>query len=87
MEVKVLEKTKDLLKLEIVGETHTLCNLLREELWNQDVDIAAYHIEHPLVSNPVLVVSSKDPKKSLEKAIDSLKKTFSKLRKEAEKLK
>ena len=87
MEVKVFEKTKDLLKLEIVGETHTLCNLLREELWNQNVDIAAYHIEHPLVSNPVLVVSSPNPKKSLEKAIDILKKTFSKLRKEAEKLK
>ena len=77
MKIEVIEKEKNKLKLEIIGEDHTFCNALRKELWNdKDVRVAGYNIEHPLVSNPVLTLETekKDPKKVLEAAIKRLKK-------------
>jgi len=76
MEINVLEKEKNKLKIEIIGESHTFCNSLRKELWNdKDVKIAGYNIEHPLVANPVLSLETdkKDAKKVLEATIKRLK--------------
>ena len=76
MEIKVIEKKKNKLKLEIIGEDHTFCNSIRKELWNdKDVKVAGYNIEHPLVSNPVLTLETdkKDPRKVLEATIKRLK--------------
>ena len=78
MEIKVLEQSKDTLKIELIGEDHTLSNALTNELWNNPhVKIAGYNIEHSLVSNPVLIIEtggSENPKKALQGAIDSLRK-------------
>ncbi len=75
MEINVLEKEKNLLKLELKEEGHTLCNALRKELWNdKSVKIAGYNIDHPLIGKPVLVVQSDNPKKSLQEAVKRLKK-------------
>lgn len=76
MEIKILKKEKTELKIEIVGETHTFCNSLRQELWNdKDVQLAGYNIDHPLTSHPVIIIKTekKDPKKVLEAAIKRLK--------------
>ncbi len=76
MKINVLEKEKNKIRIEIIGETHTFCNVLRKELWNDDdVKVAGYNIEHPLVSNPVLTLETdkKDPKKVLESAIKRLR--------------
>jgi len=75
MEVKFLEDTKEKLKIEIMGEGHTLCNPLVKELWNdKNVEIAGYNIDHSLVSNPILIVQSNNAKISLKKAIEGLSK-------------
>ena len=76
MDVKVLEETKERIKAEIVGEDHTLCNALREELWSdKTVKVAGYHMEHPLLGNPVILVESeKDAKKALFDAVERLRK-------------
>jgi DNA-directed RNA polymerase subunit L len=78
MELKVLEESKGTLRVEIIGEDHTLANALRKELWSDShVQIAGYDIEHPLVGNPVLVVETdgkEDPKKALVAAAERLKK-------------
>jgi DNA-directed RNA polymerase subunit L len=78
MEVKILESSKDSIKIELIGEDHTFANALRKELWNNSgVKLAGYNVEHPLVSNPVLVVDSdgkQDPKKILLKAVEDLRK-------------
>lgn len=90
MEIKVLEQEKNKLKIEIIGETHTLCNAIRNELWeNKSVEIAGYHLEHPMVSSPVLVIETEkeDPKKILLSATSSFKKKISELRKQVDKLK
>ncbi len=90
MEIKVLEKSKNFLKLEIVGEDHTFVNALRKELWNdKDVKISGYELSHSLVSKPVLVVetSSKNPKTALNEAVKRLKDSNDEMREKFKKLK
>jgi len=81
MEISVLNEDKGKIEFEIVGEDHTLLNSLRNELWNQDVDVAAYNIEHPLISNPTLLVQGNgDLRKKIVAASDSLKKIFKEIK-------
>ena len=75
MDIKILEETKERLKIEIIGEDHTLSNILRKELWNdKSVKVAGYRIEHPMVGSPILLVESdKDAKKALFDAVNRLR--------------
>ncbi len=77
MEINILEDKSKKLVFELKGEDHTLCNALREELWNDEsVSVAAYTISHPLVGIPKFIIETKDkePKKALKDAISRLKK-------------
>jgi DNA-directed RNA polymerase subunit L len=76
MEINYLEEGQNKIKVEIKGEGHTLCNPLVKELWqDKSVEVAGYHIDHSLVSNPILIVeSSSDAKTALKKAIDRVSK-------------
>ncbi len=76
MELKVLEHSKNKLKIEMKGEDHTFCNALKEELWNdKDVKAAGYFIENPIMTQPVFIIeSSGEPKKALAEAIERLQK-------------
>jgi DNA-directed RNA polymerase subunit L len=77
MKIKVIEQTKNRLKFELEGKTHTLCNALSSELWNDnDIAVAGYTLEHPLIASSVLIVETNkgDPNKALLKAMDRLKK-------------
>ena len=81
MEIKILEESKGKLEIEITGEDNTLCNALRDELWNHDVDSAAYNIEHPLISNPTMLVEgSGDLRKKFVGSSDSLRKLFKEIK-------
>ena len=60
MKIEVLEDEKDTLKIEI-HDNQTLVNLINENLWQQKVDMAAYRIDHPYLSKPVLIVKAKNP--------------------------
>lgn len=65
MKLKKIEKSKDKIKVEVEEETHTLLNLLRENAWKAGADQASYVIEHPYLSDPVLIVRSKNPQKTI----------------------
>lgn len=65
MELRAVEKKKEKLKVEVIGETHTLLNLLRENAWKDKADQASYMIEHPYLAKPKIIVRAKDPKKVL----------------------
>ena len=87
MEINVVEEDKGKLEFEIIGEDHTFCNAIRNELWNNDVDFAAYNIEHPLISNSTLMVQgSGDLRKKMVNASDSLKKLFKELKEDFDKV-
>ena len=89
MEIKVLEKKKTRLVFELKGADHTLCNAVKDELWNDPkVEAAGYNIDHPLTGVPKFVVetaSGTDPKDALDAAIKRLKKLNDKFATDAKK--
>ena len=63
MELKVAG-AKNKIEVDLIGEDHTFCNLLRENLQKDpDVVYAAYNISHPYVAEPKLTVETKGKKK------------------------
>jgi len=90
MEIKVLEEKKNKLVVSIKGETHTLCNALVKELWNdKHVKAAGYRIDHPLAGVPNLMVETDgaDPKKAINSAADRLAKSADEFKKAAKSVK
>lgn len=90
MEIKVLEEKKNRLVVSIEGETHTLCNALVKELWNdKHVKAAGYRIDHPLAGVPDLMVETDgaDPRKTVNSAVDRLSKASDDLKKAAKSVK
>ena len=78
MEINVIEKSKNRILFEIIGEGHSLANAMRHELYSdKDVINAGYVIEHPDLGIPKFLIETKTGKDSLnalQKAIKRLKK-------------
>ena len=89
MHVTILKEEKDILELQFNEETHTFCNLLRKELWeNADLEAASYNLKHPLIATPHFIVKMKTgkPRKAVQEALNSLKKQSKELRTQLNKL-
>jgi DNA-directed RNA polymerase subunit L len=88
MKINVLKKQDNELKIEIVGATHGLCNLLQKRLLeDKTVDFAGYDVAHPLASNPTIYVrmhSSAKPEDALIKAIKKVREANDAFSKELE---
>ena len=89
MRINLLEKSKNELRIELVGEGHTFCNALQEELLKDEtLDFAGYSISHPLIAQPILYLRTKgrrkpetvltESSKSLLKNLSSLQSAFKK---------
>ena len=75
MFIHVIKETENELKIEIEGEGHTFCNALQKVLLEDDkIDFAGYDIPHPLVSNPVVYVRTKENRKPETAIRDAVKK-------------
>jgi len=81
VELKVLKRTEQELRLEVVGESHTLLNLLQKELVKDPaVEIGGYDVIHPL-ERPIRSVlyvrttGAKRPEEALLEAIERARKT------------
>jgi len=76
LNLKILQGTKNELKIEIQGEGHTFCNLLQQALLqDKGVEMAGYDVPHPLIPNAILYVRTKretSPKKALERALSKV---------------
>lgn len=76
MEVKVLAKSKNELRLKIVGEDHTFCNLLQNVLLeDKNVELAGYDQPHPLIRSSIIYVRTKrevSPEKTLLNALENV---------------
>ena len=75
MELKLLEKKKDLIKIEIDNADETLIYpLIHELLQDKNVKDARYSTGHPQLDKPVLTIAVKDgkPQAALKKAAKSL---------------
>jgi len=75
MNLKILNKTDNELEMEIAGETHTLLNLLKTILLEDDaVEIATYDIKYLGISEPVMYVrtSDRDPVQVVRNALHTM---------------
>ena len=72
MKMETVNKGKDMLEVEVKGETHTLLNLLRENAWRVGAEQASYFVDHPYLSEPHLTIYAKNPKKVLLDATELL---------------
>ncbi len=76
MEVKVISKTKNELRFEIIGEDHTFCNLLQNVLLeDKNVEIAGYDQPHPLIRSSIVYMRTKrdaSPEKILLNALSNI---------------
>jgi len=64
LRLKVLKRTPEELKIEVEGEGHTFCNLLESViLEDENVESAGYDTPHPLISNPIIAIRTKNGKK------------------------
>jgi DNA-directed RNA polymerase subunit L len=90
MEIKILEESKNKLKFELKDESHTFCNILRKELWNDSsIKLAGYNIPHSLTGNPIFIIETTNtsPKKALLSAISRLQKKNKDFKEKIKKLK
>jgi DNA-directed RNA polymerase subunit L len=86
VDVEIIESNKKELRVKLIGESHTFCNVLRT-LLNEDehVEKAEYTIEHPYLSDPIfhVVTDGKvNPKKALTAACDRLSRLSLEFKKE-----
>ena len=76
MELKVLSKGKNELRIELVGEDHTFCNLLQNALLqDKNVEIAGYDQPHPLIRSSIVYLRTKrdaSPEKALLNALANI---------------
>ncbi len=90
MELELLERDDDSLLIKIVGEDHTFCNLLREELLrDESVVSASYTVEHPLNEYPkfyIKVKKGKTPERVFIDAAARVSERLEDLRKQLQKV-
>ena len=76
VEVKVLSKSKNELRIEVVGEDHTFCNLLQNVLLrDKNVELAGYDQPHPLIRSSIVYLRTKrdaSPEKTLLSALSNI---------------
>jgi DNA-directed RNA polymerase subunit L len=75
MELNLLNKTKDTIEIEVIGEDETLLYPLQQKLVeDESVEYATYIMGHPLLENPKLVVRVKEgkPQNALKRASKAL---------------
>lgn len=72
--MEIITKKRYELEVQLDGESHTLCNVLRKNLMEMDdVKAAAYDPGHPIVGEPVLYIRGKKPKELLKQSAETLK--------------
>ena len=77
MDIKVLREEKDLLEFKLIGERHTIPQLLKKKLMEESaVKFVSYKLEHPLDSDSLFIVktSGKSPAKVLQEACSAIEK-------------
>ena len=77
MKINIVKKSGNELKIEIVGGTHGLCNLLAKRLLeDKTVEFAGYDVPHPLASSPIIYIRMKGktaPEEALVRAVEKVR--------------
>ena len=77
MKVNVLKSSDNELKIEVEGAGHSLLNVLQRTLLeNKTIEVAGYHVPHPLIDSGILYVSTKEKQKPEAAIIEATKKVL-----------
>lgn len=82
MEMRIVEKSENVIEVELPGETETILNLLKQKLLKNDKVVSAtYLLGHPMLDAPkfYLEVSDKKPEQHLRNAAKELRAAFDEL--------
>ncbi len=84
MNVKIIGKGKNKLRIRLEGEDVGFVNLLRKALWEENVDYAAYKKTHPFLDEPELIVETlkKNPENAVKAAAQKIANQMEEFRKE-----
>jgi len=75
MKINILKKSGKELKIELIGSSHGLCNLLQKRLLeDKTIDFAGYDVPHPLASNPLIYIRMKGDQKPEDALIRAIEK-------------
>ena len=76
MKINVLKSSDNELKIEVQGVGHSLLNLLQKILLEDEtIEVAGYHVPHPLVDSGILYVHTKGrrrPETTLKEATEKI---------------
>ena len=77
MNIEILEKSQKRVKLKLIGEDNTFCNLLRETLWSDsETEFAGYTTNPANADEVIFILETKN-----ENALDAVKKAISNIKK------
>lgn len=89
MELELVQKEERSLLIKVVGGDHTLCNLLRKALHEDERVVAAsYVVDHPLTEPPKIYVKTKagkSPERALIDAAERVAEQLDELHKQLQK--
>ena len=90
MQIEVLEKEKNKLKVKFSEIDYGLLSVISDQLWKEkSVDIAGFKLDHPQVGEPVFILKTKgkDAKTIWNSAIDKISEEVKDMEKEFAKVK
>ena len=77
MKVNFLKSSDNELKLQVEGGGHSLLNVLQKTLLDDDtIEIAGYHVPHPLIDSGILYVHTKEKQKPENLILEATKKVL-----------
>lgn len=77
MKVNFLKSSDNELKLQVEGGGHSLLNVLQKTLLDDDtIEIAGYHVPHPLIDSGILYVHTKEKQKPEAAILKTIKKVI-----------
>lgn len=77
MKVNVLKKTDNELKIEVEGVGHSLLNMLQKTILEDDrIEMAGYHVPHPLIDSGILYVHTREQQKPSDAINEATKKVL-----------
>ena len=77
MKINVIKSTDNELRLEVEGAGHSLLNVLQKTLLEDEtIEIAGYHVPHPLIDSGILYVQTKAKQKPETVVLEATKKVL-----------
>ena len=72
-----MKKTDNELKVEVEGAGHSLLNVLQKTLLEEDtIEVAGYHVPHPLIDSGILYVHTRGKQKPEAAIAEATKKVL-----------